>query len=394
MRAALARALAPIKDPRAVPVLIAMLDDPAPDAAAAAANAIKGMGLHLRENDAALARRAALALRDALERRTTPQQNAALRETLIGAMGPLRQGELLPLFTGMLAERRGESLEVRRLAIGAIGEIADPRSAGVLITPLDDRDQRIRLAAVQALALNPALAENAEALRDRLDPQREPSPEVREAAWRALSSVFPQLSVQQLNIWAERFKDNAERRKLVLQALRDQQLRDRDEDGLATSRTQLGEVLMKLKEFPNAAEQFRLAREYKKTQNVPAAALDQLMRAQMEALLYARDFDAVATFASQMSTESAENIPVVSGLIWREAQRLRDAGEFQAALDLIVAARNVKPPLSERVQGELATIEKEINARKTQQNGATIPPGPRSAEVPAGDAVPGAAAPR
>jgi hypothetical protein len=261
-----------------------------------------------------------------------------------------------------------------------------------LITPLnDDRDQRIRLAAVQALALNPALAENAEALRDRLDPQREPAPEVREAAWRALSSVFPQLSKQQLNIWAERFKGNAERRKLVLQALRDQQLRDRDEDGLATTRTTLGEVLMNLNDFANAAEQFRLAREYRKTENKPGAMLAQLMDLQMKALLKARDFDAVAKFASQMSSESAENIPVVSGLIWQEAQRLRDAKEFQAALDLIVAARNVQPPLSERVQGELATIEKEINARKTQQNGAATPPGPRSAEAPANDAAHGTA---
>ena len=392
VRASLARALAPIKDLRAVPVLIAMLDDPSPDAAVAAADAIKSLGQHLRENDAALARRAALALRDALERRTRPGQDAALRETLVGAMAPLRQGELLPLFTGMLAERQGESVEVRRLAITAIGEIADPRSAGVLITPLDDRDQRIRGAAVQALQLNPALAENAEALRDRLDPQREPAPEVRDAAWRALSSIFPQLSKQQLQIWSERLKGSPERRKLVLQALRDQQLRDREEDDLAATRQSLGEVLMQLKDYPRAAEEFRLAMEFKKTQKVSGAVLETLMSDRMKALLAAKDFEAVAAFAGQMTGENAENIPVVSGLIWREAQRLRDAGDFQAALDLIAACRNVTPQLTERVRDALETIEKEINTRKSQQNDATLPSRPKSAETPAADDAPRRAA--
>jgi hypothetical protein len=107
----------------------------------------------------------------------------------------------------------------------------------------------------------------------------------------------------------------------------------------------------------------------------------------MRALMLAKDFDAVVTFGGRMISQSAENVPTISSLIWNEAQRLRDAGDLQGALDLIEAGRNVNPPLSQRVRDELATIEKEIQAKRTQQNGASPPPGPRSAGAGPADAV-------
>jgi tetratricopeptide (TPR) repeat protein len=278
---------------------------------------------------------------------------------------------------------------MRQLAIRAIGEIANPQSAGMLIAALDDREARIRLEAVKALQLNPALSENAEALRDRRDPQREPDEQVRQAAERALDTVFPLLPKEQLQIWADRFKDNPVRRKIVLDALADQQLKARDEDGLATTRHTIGEVLVELKEHKQAAEYFGMALEYQLAKPNPVAtAIDPLMRSRMKALLLAKDYETVVTFAGQMIAQNTENVPTISGLIWNEAQRLRDAGDLQGALDLIDACKRAELPLSQRVRDELASIEKEIQAKRTQQNGARPPPGPRSASLGVPEAVP------
>jgi len=230
---------------------------------------------------------------------------------------------------------------------------------------------------VQALAANPALSENAWALRDTLDPQKEPVEEIRNTAWRALESVFPLLSKQQLNVWADWFKNDAPRKLIVLEALAAQQLRDREEDDLATTRTNIGEMQMEQKDYRRAAESFRLALEYRKQRGVQLAALENLMIDRMKALLLAKDYPAAADFARQMIAENQQNVPTMGGLIWNEAQRLRDAGDLQAALDLIAATKNIQ--LSTRHQEQLATIEKEINGLKSQQNGAEPPPGPRSA---------------
>lgn len=379
VRASLARALGPINDVRAAPVLVAMLSDPNVDAAMAAAGALAQLGAVVREKDPALARRTAEALRDTLEKRAGTPETADFRKILVDAMVPLRDESLRPLLTSMLDERRGESVEVRQLAIRGIGEIANPESSGLLLTALDERSDRIRLEAAQALAKNPALGQNAEALRKRLDPQQEPEQSVRDAAWRALESAFPSLPKAQLQVWADRFKGDPARRLSALKALAQQQVRDRDEDGLATTRDSIGVELMALQEYRDAAEYFGLALEYKKTQQVKAAAIASLRANRMKALLASRDFPAAVAFAGQTMKEDPTTGQDMGTLIWIESQQLQNAGEFQAALDLITAAKGMTPPLSDTYREKIADVEREIQKRKSQQNGAEPPPGPRSA---------------
>ena len=108
-------------------------------------------------------------------------------------MGPLRQEELSDTFKRLLDARQGENVEVRRLALRGLGDLANAQSVGVIMSGLDDPSERIRLEAVQALTKNPALPEYAEPLRLRLDPQEESSESVRQAAWVALQAAFPSL---------------------------------------------------------------------------------------------------------------------------------------------------------------------------------------------------------
>jgi HEAT repeat protein len=389
VRASLARALAPINDLRAVPVLIAMLDDPSQGAARAAADALRNLGKSIRE-DPDLARRTAAALLATLEQRAAAPETAPLRTSLIAAMVPLGQEQLLPTFTRMLDERRGETVENRFLAIRAIGEIAKPESAGLLITALEDRSAEVRREAVLALAKNPALADNAEVLARFLDPSSEPDDGVRTAAWQALSSVFPSLSKERLNIWADRFQKNNDpsRRLIVLKVLAEQQLRDRDEDGLATTRINIADQLKSQKEYAAAAEFYALALDYRKSQpNTDAARLETLIQNRMEMLLAAKDYPNAATFASQMIKENAGRGQSMGGLVWNEAQKLSNAGDLQAALALIEATRTMNPQLPEQYRENLAEVEKQVLARQNQQNGVSPAAGSRSASADAPDDV-------
>ncbi len=380
VRAALARALGPMNDLRAVPALVLMLSDPSYDAAMAAASGLRKLGPLLQEKDPNLARQTALALRDAMEKRTGTPQTTDLRRSLVDAMVPLRQEELEPLFRGMLDERRGETAEVRQLAVRGIGEIARRESAGVLVAALGDRSAPIRLEAATAMAKNPALPENAEALRARIDPQQEADEAVREAAWIALQTAFPSLPRAQLRVWADRFKDvDPQRRLVALKALAQVENKEQAEDGLATTRIDIAGELMKLKEYKEAAEYFGKALDYKKTQQVPGGVLEFLRRQRMIALLRSKDYAAAVAFAEQTIREDAGAVQLMGGLIRAQVETLQKEADFQGALDLIAAANRMNPPLSQKYLEELAGIERDLQQRRNQQNGAQPPPGPRNA---------------
>lgn len=379
VRAQIARALAPINDTRAVPVLLAMLNDPSIPAARAAAEALKQLGAKLRDSDPAEAQTAATQLRDVLQKRATTPDAADFREDLVDAMVPLRQPELAEVFRGLLDGQRGEGPEVRRLALRGLGELRNTTDVAVFLSALEDPSERVRLEAVQALAQNPALADNTEPLRRRIDPQDERDESVRAAAWNALLQVFAELPPAQLQVWSDRLKSDPARRQWPLKALAEQQLKSGDEDGLATTRHDLGSVLMELGEYREAAECFGLALEYKKARNVGTAIIDSLLADRLKALLLAKDFAGAVGFAASTIAENGANQTIVGPLIKDEAERLRENGASDAAQELIAAAKTMQPPLNEKYQDALAAIQKSIEEPPNKPDAPGSQPGPRSA---------------
>lgn len=367
VRAAIARALAPINDPAAIPALLAMLDDPSYTAARAAAEAIERLGPKLRQDNPVLAAETAGKLRDALERRPQAPGNSELREALVGAMVPLRQEQLLPSLRTLLEGARGESAEIRRLALRAIGEIGKPQSAGVIVAAIDDRDPRVRREAITALGNIPNAGDYAETLRQRLNPAVEPDADIRDKVWNVLTSTFPNLSVEQLQNFSERFRDEPQRLIFVYKELAAQQLKLRKTDDLATTNQNIGATLMRLNEPKEAALYFKLALDYKKTQNVPDMVVVTLTEDLMKALLLSKQYPEAIAFAAASIRENPIHHQQMGAAIKQEAERLRNAGDLASALALITEAQKMDPPLGSVFRDQLAEIEVDVRNRMKER---------------------------
>jgi HEAT repeat protein len=373
VRARIADALGPINDLRAVPALLTMLNDENLEAATAAAKALAldKLARKLREADPAMARRVADALREALLRNPSSPGNDEFRRALVNAMGLLHEESMLPTLTNLLAERNGESTDMRRSALRAIGEIGNPQLGAVVADVMsNDRDRDVRYEAVQALGKMPvAAAEYADLLLYRLDANNERDETVREASWQVLQNVLSRLSKERLNTMADRVKDQPPRRLVVLQALEGALVNAGTEDELANTRQNIGEVLMRIGDPKQAAEAFRQALEYKKKQPlVPAIVVEGLMRELMRALLLSKQYPEAIAFASEAIRESPNNRQEMGSAIKQEADRLRNAGDLDGALKLIEEARKMET-LPPQYRDDLAEIESDVRKRQGERSG-------------------------
>lgn len=363
VRGALAEALWPIEDIRAVPALIGLLKDPFNTVVRDAARALEELGPTIRRADAALATETAEALREALQRHPVSAGNSELRESLVDAMVPLRQRSLLAsTFNRLLADGNGESPEMRRLALKAIGELGDENSDTVVVrVMINDKEPAVREAAIAALGNLPNAHQYAEALFMRLT--TEPDKSIRDRAWNVMESIFPHLTDQQLNNYADRFKERNEpqRQYIVLKSLRDKLIQAKNEGDLADVRQNIGSLLLTKLNEPReassreAAEHLRLAMEYKEKQpTVTPIVIEQLVIDRMNALLGSKQYAEAITFASGRDPQ------VIGGLIKQEADKLYTALDLDNALKLIRAAKEMNPPLVTQFRNQLEQIEKQV----------------------------------
>src|SRR5207302_644807 len=95
VRAALVKAIGPIRDLIALPALRKLLGDPSYAVAEAAADAIKELGTQIREKQSDMLVPLAAELKGVLDSRTGDPASGRLREALVNAMAPLRQLSLL-----------------------------------------------------------------------------------------------------------------------------------------------------------------------------------------------------------------------------------------------------------------------------------------------------------
>lgn len=381
VRSALASAIAPIRDVRAVPVLLEMLDDLSIETAAAAAAALTEMGETLR-GSVELRDRVTVRLRDTLERRTGPSpsqvESLPLREALLSAMVPLRDASLAPVFLRVLNVRPRESVRARRAVIMALAELGTVY-APVLAEQLDDDEAAVRLEAVKAIAKTASTFEYGEALRRRLDPSIEPDPSVRSEAWRALQAMIPLASPQQLAPWVDRFRDDPERRRIVLLRLADLAEKAGDQDELASRRQQVGDTYMAQRQPADAAPWFLKALEYSVASKAPTAVLLSRAEVSLDALLGARLYPDAAALAGRMiAINPNEFVTSMGGKLTLEADRLVQSDELEAAQRLLAAAREINPPLPGRILERLGETEAELQRRLAERRGREPAPGPRS----------------
>lgn len=371
VRSALAGAIAPIRDPRSIPILLQMLDDPDVEAASAAASAIGDMGALILENpqqrEQVLAR-----LRETLDRRTSSAPSARdalpLREAILSALAQMRDPSVAPLFARVLNARPRESVRARRAALKGLGELG-PNYATIIAEHLDADEPAVRLEAVQSLTKTANGFEFSEALRRRLDPAIEPDASVRTEAWRGLLTLVPFASRPQLAAWVDRFRDEPDRQRLILQRLADLAQREGDADELASRRQQIADTYMRHRLPADAAPLYLQALDYSISANAPTAVLLTRTEAAIDAMLAARQYPEAATLASRMiQLNPGEFVTSMGGKLALEAERLSRADELDAGRRLIAAARTITPPLPGRILGRLNDTAVEIDRRIEQRN--------------------------
>src|SRR4030095_7632568 len=89
--------------------------------------------------------------------------------------------------------RRSEPTPVRAAALRALGQLGRPNGqtwpADIIVDALTDPDDAIRLEAVRALKLTADFS-HAPSLYERIKPEVEPNPAVRDEAWEVLGNLF------------------------------------------------------------------------------------------------------------------------------------------------------------------------------------------------------------
>ncbi len=364
VRAQIAQTLAKIGDLRAISDLRTLLSDPFPEVVEAAAGALADFGEPLRSQQPRTAQAVAIQLRNMLDNGSAPPDQPRLRSAIVEAMVAMREPDVRQTLLQLLGAH--ESTVVRRTVLRGMGELRDSAYADVILDRLvNDPDDTIRLEAARALTYT-ALPDHAISLYPRLEPETEPNGDIREAVWRVLQTLFPQMNDAQLRNAVGRFAREPQRQVFPQQALRDLLIASGRETDLAYARQKLGEIYMNLGQPERAVAEFQAALDFWATQGRGMES-ETLMRQLLQARLSARQYREAARFGASLLENDTGKQELVGPLIRDEADRLVSAGRHRDALALITEAEQMKPPLASRYLTALGIFKAQAEQQLQEQ---------------------------
>ncbi len=392
VRAAIAQAIAPIRDPRSVEPLLTLLSDPRVETARAAASALSEpeLGRQLQATNPALADRAAEILMRTLRQRTTPQNESDLRSDLaraVGAMQSQAQGGAI----AKLLPSPAEVPKVRRSLLWAAGMLKLPDLADPIAQCLSDPDPTVRLAAIKALGQTANSFNQQRQLADLIDPARESTAEVREAAWNVLSELFKLAQDNQLEPFVMRFKapekadeatrrDAATRRLVVLRILRDRARGASKADELAGYEQQIGDAAIDAGFYDEAVTSLRAALQIA-VQRKQGPREEFVSETLIRALLRGRKYSEAVKFFQEQIKKDMRFQTALSSEIRLEAERLNESKDLGAAKQLIGLALASTPPLQDNQRQLLESLDRKIDNRTREQNQMRMPELPVNASA-------------
>lgn len=363
IRQKLAESLGRMDDLSAAAVLLKMLDNPDFEDATAAAKALGELGARLHSDNPVLAGQVFDALNHEMDERGSDPGAGQLKSACLAAMAAMRDPRAMHLFLNLL--RPNESDAIHIAALGGLGDLGDPNAAGAIANSLTDPSPAVRLEAARALK-NVATFAQAEQLYSMLDPNQEPDPEVRSAVWQTLKTVLGTGSVQQLNGWPDRFKNDPDKRLAALLDLRDALSKQHNALQLAYTDQNIGQTLMNITppRPDDAATAFQKALDYWRgpgaNQAGGATALDELVGQLLKALLTAHHYAGAAAFAAKQIAVNDQYQEIVGPILRDQADRLHSAGQDASAKILIDDALKMSPPLDARYQDGLKQVQSEL----------------------------------
>jgi HEAT repeat protein len=384
VKAALVAAVDRIRDPRAVPLLTRLLDDPNPTVVLAATRAITTLGESIATTDARLAGALAERFARIFATRFQSGSSSPAREATLAAMVSLRQPSMINAYRQLLepgANRPPEPQSIREIAVDGLGGVGVSGVGDIIIDVLArEESPEVRVRAVRAIG---RISENfihAQTLYQRLDESIEPSQRVRDETWRVLRDLFRFATRQQLEDLSTRLTADPNRRRDVLAALVEFDTRENDEEQAVDHLISLGEVNLQLGRYPDAIAAFDRSLPLARGRGGNVRIVESLTKLLIEAKLRAGDFRGAATFASQMLRDYGDEFQIiVAEPIKREVDRLDDdATQTQTIRQLLSEVLAMSPPLKGNTRDVLAATLAEIERKSLEQNHADQQP-----EVPA-----------
>lgn len=370
VRAVIAGALARMGDTRASEPLLAMLQSNEPDLVRTSAETLRVLAPKIRNADPALAKKISQGLSVRFEQ--FGGTATALRDSILEAMVPYGDPDLRDTFTRLL--RASEPPRTRILALRGFGAMQTDWAAENIIASdaLTDPDPSIRLAAVEALSTTatPVLADR---IYDRLSDTSMP---VQQAAWNVLMKLFtnPQFDASALAIWADRFRDQPDRRLVVLDQWKTKVANNPAE--LAVVQQNIGDAYLKLGRYADAAIEFQSALDYYSATGGNLAFTEGLVSQLLDAYLLASDYEKATTFAAKWMSQNPGMKPELGRKVVAEAAKLRADGKADDSLKLVELAEQMRDALPPVNQNEIKELREQLRSDLAKQNGGarTIEP--------------------
>lgn len=371
VRAALADALRPTRDPRAAGALVAMLSDPSLETAQAAAISLAEIGTQLRAANPDEADATAKRMMAVLETRTKPLENTEFRNALVQAIATLQSRSVAPQLQRML-EQPGEDRRVRRSLLTAMGRYKNARYTDTIVPWLRDKtDPNTRLAAVRALG---ECADDFSAVQQPLGELMSPNEpqDVRDAVWKVLTGLFPKAQPSQLTAWEGKLADDPAKLAVVFIEQRNRASLANDANRMADRNELLGYAYSKIGRWDAAVDAFKAAIATRQGQNQP---IDLLSEGMTRALLRARQFPQSVDFIQIRLRESKSYQVSLGQILKKEVARLvEEARDYDAAIDLIDRSLKIdNPPLSDRTRNDLRDRQSQVQNRNRPQNSTPDP---------------------
>jgi len=186
------KALGKLANPKTIPVCITGLDDPEPQVAGAAAEALGRLckaGNGQADSDVVNRAVAALMERYASARRPDSTLQRSLVEALANIAGP----KAAPILVKHAGPDEPDPA-VRQIAIVGLGRLGEPAHLDIVLDRLTgDPDAAVRAAAAKVVGILGYELVHLDALRSRMDRSIEPNPAVASQAWEAYLSLFQRL---------------------------------------------------------------------------------------------------------------------------------------------------------------------------------------------------------
>ncbi len=314
------------------------------------------------KNDIEAARQAAAA--EALVKRykRTPKRDnqADLREALLGAMGALKNDRLAPLLRAALKD---PAATLRLSAVKGLRLLGHPQATEHIVPLLADTDRGVRLAALTAVG-DLGVADHLDYVMARTEATGEPDEAVRRQAWTVAMTLAAGADAAKLRALADRLglREDAGQYLIAVLKLWADMIPADDIDDWTGVRLRLCEALLAAPRPAEAAKELAIVHDALVKAGRPDAA--KVRRRWIEALLAAGDALAVTRIAE---TKDAAEFAAALEAMQARIKKLREAKDWDAVIRLAgAAAGQLEKRLDDAQRKALADAMAEASAQRRQ----------------------------